>query len=347
MARAANGTIGLAYITRNDLVPANGGDVKFMESTNDGVTWSSPITVYDAQPNPLGFLGALRGIDLVYSGNIPKVVFDLIWQTDAGSYFPGLNGRIMFWSPNVNGGVPIVLADSTKVPDRPIRSSTAINDVYVNISKGSIGKSRDNQMLFCTFGVSKVEVSPYPDSTPFFDVYIAWSQNQGAAWYGYDSITNLSGPVRDCRYANLAPVNDFGYNFYFANIEYLNDAIPGSAVNGAMESPAQQHYLKVEYIIGGLKNNEQEFPSAFSLEQNYPNPFNPNTSIKFALPEYGHVKLTIYDVNGRQAAVLLNEGLRLGSYEIDWNAENYPSGVYFYELRTESFASVKKMVLIK
>lgn len=77
LARASNGTIGLAYITRDDIVPANGGDVKFMESTNDGLTWSTPITIWDAQPNPLAFLGALRGVDLVYSGNIPKVVFSL------------------------------------------------------------------------------------------------------------------------------------------------------------------------------------------------------------------------------------------------------------------------------
>ncbi len=347
LARASNGTIGLAYITRNDIVPSNGGDVKFMESTNDGLTWSSPLTIWNAQPDPIEFLGALRGIDLVYSGNTPKLVFDLIWQTDAGSYYPWFNGRIMFWSPNINGGVPIVLADSTKVPDRPILSSGAINDVYVNISRASIGKSADDQQLFCAFSVAKSEVSPYPDSTPFFDVYLAWSGNQGAVWYGFDSVTNLSGPVRDCRYPNLAPVNDYDLNYYYANIEYLNDAVPGSAVNGAAESPAQQHFLRASILFVGINNNGTGLPENYELQQNYPNPFNPSTKIKIAVSEYAEITLTVYSVTGKEISKLISGAMKPGNYEVTWNGENYPSGVYFYELRTENFVSVRKMVLIK
>lgn len=348
LARAANGTIGLVYISRNDIVPANGYDVKFMESTDNGLTWGTPITIWDAQPNSAGFLGALRGVDLIYIGNSPKAVFDLGWQTDQNTYFPQLNGRIMFWSPNVNGGIPIVLADSTKVPNRPIQSPNAINDVYINISRASIGKTRDENFLFCTFGVSKVQVSPNPDNTPFFDVYLAWAPNPGTDWYGYDSVTNLSGPVRDCRYPNLAPVNDYDLFYYYANIEYINDSIPGTAINGAAESPAQQHFLRVKMnIYSGIGNNSQEYTAAFDLKQNYPNPFNPITKIKYELFKYSQVTLIVYDISGKEITNLVNENKYPGIYEVEWNAGDLPSGVYYYELRAGSSFMAKKMVLIK
>ncbi len=355
LAKAANGTIGLIYVSRNDIVPANGYDVKFMESTDNGLTWGTPITIWNSQPNSTGFLGALRGVDLIYIGNSPKAVFDLGWQTDQNTYFPQLNGRIMFWSPNVNGGVPIVLADSTKVPDRPIQSPNAINDVYINISRASIGKSRDENFLFCTFGVSKVQVSSYPDSTPFFDVYLAWAPSPGTDWYGYDSVTNLSGPVRDCRYPNIAPVNDYEFlNSYYANIEYIYDAVPGTAINGAAESPAQQHFLRVKMnFYVGIGNNEYEYPLTFDLKQNYPNPFNPVTKIRFDIPQDSrfrgndNVILKIYDILGKEITTLVNEQFFPGTYEVEWNAGDLPSGVYYYELCSGNYFMAKKMVLIK
>ena len=81
--------------------------------------------------------------------------------------------------------------------------------------------------------------------------------------------------------------------------------------------------------------------------QNYPNPFNPVTNIVFDLPSASFTRLTVYDILGREIAVLVNEQLRAGSYKVDWNATNYPSGIYFYKIETEGFSNSKKMVLIK
>lgn len=102
----------------------------------------------------------------------------------------------------------------------------------------------------------------------------------------------------------------------------------------------------------GIEPISSEIPGQFSLYQNYPNPFNPVTIIKFSLPlpsEGGAqaVRLVVYDILGRQIAVLLNEQLRPGSYEVTWDASNYPSGVYFYKLITDEFLKTKKMILIK
>jgi xyloglucan-specific exo-beta-1,4-glucanase len=88
-------------------------------------------------------------------------------------------------------------------------------------------------------------------------------------------------------------------------------------------------------------------PKQYSLSQNYPNPFNPVTNIKFDLPKSGNVKLVVFDVLGKEAAVLVDKALQPGSYSYDWEASGLPSGVYFYRLSTGSFSEVKKMLLVK
>lgn len=93
--------------------------------------------------------------------------------------------------------------------------------------------------------------------------------------------------------------------------------------------------------------NEKQIPSSFSLEQNYPNPFNPSTVISYQLPVKSNVLLKVYDVLGKEIAALVNEEKPAGSYELNWYAENLPSGIYFYQLRVGYFVETKKMILMK
>ena len=89
-------------------------------------------------------------------------------------------------------------------------------------------------------------------------------------------------------------------------------------------------------------------PDRYALEQNYPNPFNPSTIIEFSLPEnVGNVKLTIYNVLGEKITELVNTSLQAGRYSYQWNARDVATGMYIYELRTNNFISMKKMVLMK
>ena len=89
-------------------------------------------------------------------------------------------------------------------------------------------------------------------------------------------------------------------------------------------------------------------PDKYALEQNYPNPFNPSTVIEFSLPEnVGNVKLTIFNVLGEKVAELVNTSLIAGKYSYQWDARYVATGMYIYELRTDKFASVKKMILLK
>ena len=89
-------------------------------------------------------------------------------------------------------------------------------------------------------------------------------------------------------------------------------------------------------------------PAEYALEQNYPNPFNPSTVIEFSLPEnVGNVKLSIYNTLGEKVAELVKTALAAGRYSYQWNAKNIATGMYIYELRTDKFVAMRKMLLIK
>jgi Secretion system C-terminal sorting domain len=88
-------------------------------------------------------------------------------------------------------------------------------------------------------------------------------------------------------------------------------------------------------------------PTEFTLHQNYPNPFNPTTTIRYQLPKASMVTLKIYDVMGREVTTLVNEQKAAGYYEVQWNARNYSSGVYFYTIRTGEYSKTLKLLLVK
>jgi Secretion system C-terminal sorting domain len=88
-------------------------------------------------------------------------------------------------------------------------------------------------------------------------------------------------------------------------------------------------------------------PLEFALEQNYPNPFNPSTVIKYSIPENGFVTLDVYNLLGEKVASLVNGVQEAGRYEVNFNASSLASGIYVYSLKSGSFSSVKKMLLMK
>ena len=104
--------------------------------------------------------------------------------------------------------------------------------------------------------------------------------------------------------------------------------------------------------LTGLNKISSEVPESFSLSQNYPNPFNPTTKIRFSIPQVGNgrdrsARIIVYDILGREIQTLVNEQLSPGTYEVEFDGTNYPSGVYFYTLKTGNFLANKKMILLK
>lgn len=115
-----------------------------------------------------------------------------------------------------------------------------------------------------------------------------------------------------------------------------------------IDNTANMSYISTMAIDWGselLTTNNT--PGSYTLHQNYPNPFNPSTTIKFDLATGNNVKLAIYDILGRENAVLVNQYLTAGSYSINFTNSNLASGIYFYRLSAGSFTDIKKMTLVK
>ncbi|MBF8296050.1 MAG: 5'-Nucleotidase domain protein, partial [Bacteroidetes bacterium] len=96
-----------------------------------------------------------------------------------------------------------------------------------------------------------------------------------------------------------------------------------------------------------IVEEQSEIPAVFALEQNYPNPFNPTTNFEFRIANLGLVKLLVFDLLGREVAVLVNEEKPAGTYRATWDAGKMSSGVYFYRLTAGEFVETKKMVLLR
>jgi len=99
--------------------------------------------------------------------------------------------------------------------------------------------------------------------------------------------------------------------------------------------------------VGVEPVDENNLVNNFQLNQNYPNPFNPTTNIKFSIPSSEFVTLTIHNVLGEEVARIVDEQLAAGSYIVDWNAANLPSGTYFYTLFTANQQQTRKLMLLK
>jgi hypothetical protein len=159
--------------------------------------------------------------------------------------------------------------------------------------------------------------------------YVYKSTNDGFSWFPMNSFQNIYGI-------------EYMDGISYGNKVYLY-AI-GNTNNGTNKGRV---YRLSETVNTVGVQNQNTTVNDFNLYQNYPNPFNPATKIKFDIPKSALVKLEIYDITGREVITLVNQNLNAGSYEATWNAEGFSSGVYFYNLSTDNFTSVRRMILLK
>lgn len=129
-----------------------------------------------------------------------------------------------------------------------------------------------------------------------------------------------------------------GQSVYIAWREKVTD----NFTNGAAIS------LDLVNITGTVLNvSGEEIPLTYSLSQNFPNPFNPMTTIKYSVASETLVTLKIFDITGHEVATLVNSPKMPGNYEVNFNASNLSSGVYFYKLEAGDFIDTKRMLLVK
>lgn len=136
------------------------------------------------------------------------------------------------------------------------------------------------------------------------------------------------------------------------NSGLINDGIGGLAINSSGILFASTYYGNENYIykssnsITNIKYGE-EITKKFILEQNYPNPFNPTTKIIYSIPINSKVQLEVYNILGQKVEELINENQNAGTYSIDFENKNLPSGIYVYKLSTKTNQISKKMLILK
>ena len=140
--------------------------------------------------------------------------------------------------------------------------------------------------------------------------------------------------------------------FYFSLANLPGTSMDPELLNVVCSYPDESNPLVVSTASVGIDQGGT-IPNVFALHQNYPNPFNPSTQISFDVPKGDEViMLNIYNILGQGITTLVNSTMRPGRYTMEWNATDemgnpVASGIYFYELRSQSFTSRKKMLLIR
>lgn len=172
------------------------------------------------------------------------------------------------------------------------------------------------------------------DSAPFPDVTRELMIVPGTDWVIQTGIGNTRISYDMC--ASWQPIRP--YNFYnFCDAKDTN-SIWAAGSNGQL--------LKYNFGYIGINLINNEVPSVFILHQNYPNPFNPVTNITFDLPAPGEMKITIFDITGREVYIEKNF-LSAGKHNFEFNGTAFSSGIYFYSAEFNKIRETKKMILIK
>lgn len=346
LAKGTDGRIGIAYIVDEVRFPSDNASVFFMESTDNGNTYTTPVKIFSANFNS-DSLGALRGVSLVYQNTVPKVAFETVKQTTSGSYFGGAPNNIRFWSTSLPGSDPnrsIIVADSNNVPYAPMIGS---NDVEAPVCRPSLGVSSDNADLFMAFMVQN-QATAGTDTSAYNDIYLTVSGNGGVSWKRPMMVTPTS-PRMDWAYVTVSPTNDKAGNIDYINMLVQRDTIPGANVNSPNSNTnAKPVFIRVSYDSPIGINPISSTAGNFELAQNYPNPFNPVTNIRFTLPKVANVTLKVYGIDGKEVATLVNNELvSAGTKEVAFNASTFASGIYFYTITAGDFKETKKMMLVK
>ena len=205
-------------------------------------------------------------------------------------------------------------------------------DIFAGTSEDGVFRSTDNCENWTQIN----------NGLPFDDSSGTWSNIYALSF-------NSDGTIFIVSSEDLYRSTDNGDSWTETNSGLSNLYVTSIDINSSGYIYAGTYGGGVFRSINSTVSVEQEniLPSIYFLNQNYPNPFNPNTIINYSIPNQSYVTLKVFDVLGREIETLVNEEQAAGIYEIDWNAENNSSGVYFYRISTGSFSDTKKMLLIR
>jgi len=252
-----------------------------------------------------------------------------------GSYFSSggsvqVNGRVMRrpitggpWQVDTTGLPPSVKYLSNLTPDKD----------------GNIMGTAGSTLYKRTNGVWGTVALPARAASLFYYIDQFTVDSSGAIFASFSSFISGGGGIYF--------TTDGGTSWIFAGLDSLTVNELTSYGDSTYVSTDRGLFIITRNTVGTGVRTSAVTPSVFALEQNYPNPFNPTTNLRFTIGSPQDVELKIYDVLGREVAILVHGKMSVGNYTVPWNASNISSGVYFYRLKSGNFVETKKMVLMK
>ncbi len=183
-----------------------------------------------------------------------------------------------------------------------------------------------NQTLMLTININNRFVTSGWDSIGM----CTWNLCYGAGQYVINE--GISANATDTIYVYFSPNGIAGNGSCTVNITYQSTSVNQDF--GVVAWP-----ISIKQISTTVKD--------FALSQNYPNPFNPSTKINFSVPSANYVDLRVYDILGREVKVLASKFVNAGEYEVEFDAKDLASGMYYYRLQSGENVAVKKMTLVK
>ena len=325
------------------------GVIKY--STDGGNNWSdqtSGITNNDI--NDIQFINESIGFAGADGSNF-------IFTTDGGQNWAPRNSGIFFdlhgiyfqeanigWGVSIVGTIFFTTDGGSSWTSQPCGSAFTLREAhFLHQGKGwTVGDNGTIAMF--TDNTVPVELTSLSANVTGSNVSLKWSTATETNNSGFQVERRKTQNERIDEWANIGFVNGHGTSTeqqsYFFNDQNLAAGkylyrIKQIDFDGSFE----YFELESEVIVNA--------PNTFSLSQNYPNPFNPTTLIKFSIPVKGNVTLKVYDIIGNEVATLVNENKDAGTFEVNFSAENFSSGIYLYQLKSSSFIETKKMTLIK
>ena len=164
----------------------------------------------------------------------------------------------------------------------------------------------------------------------------------GTEIYGFDTYYDTSTPQGSMK--NM-PV---GIEYLGSDFKIIALSFPLFYMNFDQAKSFIDYILTEKFNeVTPVRETVVSIPEKYHIAQNYPNPFNPSTIIEYQLPEQSHIKLTVYDILGREVKTIVNEFKNPGNYKVEFNASDMATGIYFYRIVAGNFTAVKRMLLLK
>jgi hypothetical protein len=328
-----------------------GGYRRFISSTDKGLSWNRTKDSLD--PSTTATLTS-KAAHLIYTDFINYSIETVYRMShDLGETWD--RTMVISDTDGYESGVPII-GSSSDVNDPPIVVAAWRDGKYGygGILGGSIA-SRSGTVTGDSISWSQEEI--LTDLPRGYPRDIAVKGTTGVvAWEEEIVYNKVFHPVtrmnKDLRGGTWCPT--FDHNPLDTNeVASIQVAISNKAIHIVWDqkvsrtSRVRVFYQRGEFIPTSVGNNTKTDPDKILLAQNYPNPFNPITIIKYKVPDVEFVTIKLYDVFGRELGTLVNERKQAGEYEVEWNATDLASGVYFYRILAGSLTQTKKAIVLK